>query len=118
MFERLRLGLIDSMLDIKYEYLLINDWMCMYDDKDNFTEVLEKWEEETWQTCQSISFDFGNIEWLHVSTYQLGNKYLRKISSIKTRLMKLISPDILKTKSLIFSYDFYHITEIHYLPFH
>ena len=73
MFERLRLRLIDSMLDIKYEYLLINDSTCLNDDKDNFTEVLETTEEEEKpshdKTCQSISSDFGNIELVHVYTH-------------------------------------------------
>jgi hypothetical protein len=73
MFERLTLELIDSMLDIKYEYLLINDssCTCINDGKDNTLNknnvLLHN------KTCQSKVFDFGNIK-----LFLNESKYLRK----------------------------------------
>lgn len=45
MLERIRLRLIYPMLDIKYEYLLINDGTCLYDDKSSLIRVLSFYKE-------------------------------------------------------------------------
>jgi len=40
-----RLRLIGPMLDMKYIYLLINDYICLFDDKDNFIRVFNRSQE-------------------------------------------------------------------------